>query len=255
MNSKNAHERCRHYRRRILEISQQVKACHVGSAFSCVEIVDCIMNELMQPDDTFILSKGHGALIQYVILEDKGVLSRADLDAYCTASGRLGVHPDLGVPGVAAATGSLGHGLGMAVGMALADRKHSVYVVMSDGELQEGSSYEAVLQASSFKLNNLFVAIDNNDFQSLGRTSETHPTFYPLGAKFYAFGWRVLTGDGHSRHVIRTLEPHHAHSTKPTVLIAKTTKGKGCSFMENVPLWHYRSPNPEEYQQALKELA
>jgi transketolase len=255
MNPRIAHDRCRKYRRRILEISQQVLACHVASAFSCIEIVDTIYNELMQPEDTFVLSKGHAALIQYVILEDKGILTKDDLDKYCTATGKLGVHPDKNVPGIAAATGSLGHGLGMAVGMALADRKHSVYVVMSDGELQEGSSYEAILQASSFKLNNLFVAVDNNDFQSLGRTSETHPTFYPLDTKFYAFGWRVLTGDGHKQHVIRSLEPHHAHSTKPTVLIAKTTKGKGVSFMENVPLFHYRSPNPEEYQQALKELA
>lgn len=257
MSSPEQIERCRRYRRRILEISQQVTACHIGSAFSCTEIVDCFMNELMRPGDVFIMSKGHGCLIQYVILEDRGVLIKADLDDYCTRWGRLGVHPDLWVPGIEAATGSLGHGLGMAVGMALADPAHRVFVVMSDGELQEGSTWEAILQASSFKLKNLIVAVDNNDFQSLGRTSETHPSLYPIAPKFAAFGWRVLQGSGHYHNKILPIGriADMIVNMRPVVFIANTVKGRGVSFMRNKPIWHYRSPTPEEYQQALRELA
>ena len=195
-----ARERCRKYRRRILDISQQVSALHIGSAYSCTEIVDAIYHDLMRraatgPVDTFLMSKGHGCMIQYVILEDLGVLSRADLDAYCTPQGRLGVHPDYGNPGIVAATGSLGHGLSMACGMAIAERNRKtggmIYTVLSDGEVQEGSTWEAVMMASSLKLTNLVAVVDNNDFQSLGRTSETHPSFYPLTDKFAAFGWET----------------------------------------------------------------
>jgi len=138
-----ARERCRRYRRRILDISQQVAALHIGSAYSCTEIVDCYYNALMRrnPDgsspDTFLMSKGHGCMIQYVILEEYGLLSRADLDAYCTPEGRLGVHPDYGNPGIEAATGSLGHGLSMVCGMALAERARKthgiIYTLLSDG--------------------------------------------------------------------------------------------------------------------------
>ena len=174
-------ERCRRYRRRILDISQQVSALHIGSAYSCTEIVDCIYHVLMRntaegsPRDTFLMSKGHGCMIQYVILEELGILSRADLDAYCTPGGRLGVHPDYGNPGIVAATGSLGHGLSMACGMALAEKGRKtgnvIYTVLSDGEVQEGSTWEALMMASSLRCDNLVAAVDNNDFQSLGRTS------------------------------------------------------------------------------------
>src|SRR5271169_3982445 len=140
-----ARRHCRDYRRRILDISQQVTALHVAPAFSCIEITDLIYNNLMRREaggayrDVFLMSKGHGCMIQYVILEEQGVLSRADLDGYCTPRGRLGVHPDYGTPGIAAATGSLGHGLSMACGMALAERSRGtrgmIYAVLSDGEV------------------------------------------------------------------------------------------------------------------------
>src|SRR5262249_50098236 len=154
------------YRRRILDMSQRVTALHIGGAFSCIEIVDCIYNEFMRPPgpggkspDTFVMSKGHGCMIQYAVLEDHGVLSKADLDAYCTPHGRLGTHPDYGNPGIEASTGSLGHGLSMVVGMALAERGRDtggiIYTVLSDGEAQEGSTWEAVLMGSSLKLNNI----------------------------------------------------------------------------------------------------
>jgi transketolase len=196
-------------------------------------------------------------MIQYVILEDLGILSQADLDAYCTVDGRLGVHPDYGNPGIEASTGSLGHGLGMCVGMAIAERGRRtggvVYTVLSDGELQEGSTWEALLMGSSLKLTNLVAVIDNNDFQSLGRTSETHPSFYPLTDKLVAFGWEVVEVPGHeSAAIYEAIAAREGN--KPLAVVARTTKGKGVSYMENVPMWHYRSPNPKEYQQALAEL-
>jgi transketolase len=258
-----ARERCRRFRRRILDISQQVSALHIGSAYSCTEIVDCVYYGLMRhgadgsSPDTFLMSKGHGCMIQYVILEEQGVLSRNDLDAYCTPGGRLGVHPDYGNPGIAAATGSLGHGLSMACGMALAERGRKtggvVYTVLSDGEVQEGSTWEATMMASSLGLDNLVAFIDNNDFQSLGRTSETHPSFYPVVEKFQAFGWETVEVPGHdSRAIFEAVTGRTGH--KPMMVVAKTTKGKGVSYMENVPIWHYRSPNKDEYRRALQEL-
>src|SRR5207253_6310334 len=140
------------------------------------------------------------------ILEAMGVLAREDLDLYCKPNGRLGCHPDYGNPGIEASTGALGHGLSMAVGMALAERGRKtdgvIYTVLSDGEVQEGSTWEAILMASSLKLTNIVAFIDNNDFQSLGRTSETHPSFYPLAAKFEAFGWETAEIDGHDPKAI-----------------------------------------------------
>jgi transketolase len=259
-----ARQRCRRYRRRILDVSQRVSALHIGGAFSCTEIVDCIYNVLMRPGrdgrrsmDTFLMSKGHGCMIQYVVLEDLGVLPAADLDAYCTPHGRLGVHPDYGNPGIEASTGSLGHGLSMVVGMALAERGRGrdgvIYTVLSDGEAQEGSTWEAVLMASSFKLPNIVAVLDNNDFQSLGRTSQTHPSLYPLAAKFEAFGWEAVAVDGHDSAAIAEAVLGR-RGDRPLMVVARTTKGKGVSYMENMPIWHYRSPSREEYLQALREL-
>jgi transketolase len=265
--SASARKRCLRYRRRILDISQRVTALHIAPAFSCLEIVDCIYNGLMRRAhdgtflDSFLLSKGHGCMAQYVILEDLGILPSVELDRYCTRDGMLGAHPDYGTPGIAAATGSLGHGLSMAVGMAVAERNFSpnitgtnrVFAVLSDGEVQEGSTWEAVLMASTLKLNNLIAVIDNNDFQSLGRTSETHPSFYPLADKFVAFGWEVAETNGHDAGAIYQAITERKGG-RPFMLVAKTTKGRGVSYMENVPIWHYRAPNPQEYRQALDEL-
>lgn len=228
---------------------------HIASAFSCTEIVDVIYNELMSSLDTFIMSKGHGCMIQYVILRERDVLKKEDLDNYCTSKGRLGCHPDYGTPGIAASTGSLGHGLAMAVGMAIADRSKTIYVVLSDGELQEGSTWEAVLMASSLGLTNIVGVIDNNDFQSLGRTSKTHPTLYPIIPKFKEFGWESTVAiDGHnSASIFGRIKEREGK--KPFMLLAKTIKGKGVTFMKNNPLWHYRSPDHEQYLQAMAELS
>lgn len=258
-----AAQRCKQFRKRILEVSQQVQALHIGSAYSCTEIVDCIYYGLMRHSqdghspDTFLMSKGHGCMIQYVILEDRGVLTREDMNLYCKAGGRLGCHPDYGNPGITASTGALGHGLSMATGIAYAEkaRKKSglVYCVLSDGELQEGSTWEATLMASSLKIDNLVAFVDNNDFQSLGRTSVTHPSFYPLTDKFEAFGWESIEVNGHDSKAIFNAVTSRK-GDRPLMVVCRTTKGKGVSYMENVPMWHYRSPSPDEYRQALLEI-
>ncbi|PYS24691.1 MAG: transketolase [Acidobacteria bacterium] len=256
--------RCLKFRRRMLDISQTVTALHLAGAFSCLEIVDCIYYGLMRRDqsgdsrDTFLLSKGHGSLAQYVVLEDLGILPREQLDNFCRPGYLLGTHPDFGIPGIEAATGSLGHGLPIAVGMALADKVQSadrtVYVVLSDGELQEGSTWEAMMLAPSLGLRNLVAVVDLNDFQSLGRTSEIFPNFYPVVDKVQAFGWEAVEVDGHDQQTIFNAVSSRSGNA-PMMIIARTIKGKGVSYMENVPIWHYRSPSPEEYQQALAELS
>jgi transketolase len=259
-----ARRRCLAFRRRILDISQTVSALHIAPAFSCLETVDMIYHGLMRNNadsasvDSFIMSKGHGCMAQYVVLEALGVLATADLAQYCKAGGKLGAHPDYGNPGIEASTGSLGHGLSMAVGMAYAEKVRRsgamVYAVLSDGEVQEGSTWEAFMMGSTFGVDNLIAFIDNNDFQSLGRTSETHPSFYPLTDKFAAFGWETLEVNGHDADAI-----YHAvagrQGGKPMAVICKTVKGRGVSYMENVPIWHYRAPNKDEYRIAVAELA
>jgi transketolase len=259
-----ARQRCLRYRRRILDISQQVTALHVAPAFSCLEMVDVIYHGLMRrgtngkSPDTFLMSKGHGCLAQYVILEDLGILTRADLDRYCTSAGQLGAHPDYGVPGIEASTGSLGHGMGIAAGMAYADRiqKHDcrVYVVLSDGEMQEGSTWEAMMMAANLHLGNLVAFLDLNDLQGLGRTSETHPHFYPILDKVRAFGWEAVEVNGHDAGAVQNAVMSR-QGEQPYFVVGKTVKGKGVSYMEHVAIWHYRSPNKEEYQRALAELA
>ncbi len=259
-----ARRRCLGYRRRILDISQQVGALHIAPAFSCTEITDVLYNSLMRREangeyrDVFLMSKGHGCMIQYVILEEQGVLSRRDLDNYCKPDGRLGAHPDYETPGIAASTGSLGHGLGMATGQAYAEKLKNtdvlIYCVLSDGEFQEGSTWEAMMMAANLKLDNLIAFMDFNDFGGLERMSDGHTAFYPLVPKAESFGWDAVEVDGHDEGAMYEAVMSR-RGGRPTLIVCRTVKGKGISFMENVPIWHYRSPNKEEYQQGLKELA
>ena len=261
--AKQSLERCKALRRRILELSQKVSALHVGGAFSAMEMVEAIYFSLMRRDqagssvDTFLMSKGHGCMAQYVALELLGTLSRDHLDQYCKRGGILGAHPDLGNPGIEASTGSLGHGLTLAVGMAYADKvanaDRDIFVVMSDGEFQEGSVWEALMIAGNLSVTRLCAFLDLNDRQSFAQTSKVNPNFYPIRDKIASFGWETVEIDGHdSRAIVAAVQSRSGK--KPFCVIGKTIKGKGISFMENVPIWHYRSPNADEYQQALKEL-
>jgi len=260
-----ARQRCLRYRKRILDISQKVTALHAAPAFSCVEMTDVIYRGLMvrvekghSSPDAFLMSKGHGCMTQYVILEDIGILPKEELDRYCTPDGLLGAHPDRGNPGIEASTGSLGHGMGLAVGMAYAEKLKNtsgrIFALLSDGELQEGSSWEGAMMAANLNLGNLIVFVDLNDFGGMHRMSEYHKAFFPLQEKFESFGWECASVNGHDAHAMLTATEAR-QGGKPFVLLCHTVKGKGVSYMENVPIWHYRSPNKEEYAQALSELA
>ena len=285
-------DRCRRYRRRILEISRQVSAAHIAPAFSCLEIVDALYHNVMRPDDIFIMSKGHGCLAQYVILEDmqweperecKTCLTLASrsggydavcpdcvagytgprlLDSYCNNEGGLGAHPDYNPGlGIHASTGSLGHGLGIAMGQAYAEKlKKSgvrVYCLLSDGECQEGSTWEAAMVAANLGLDNLTAIIDFNNWGGMQKISKSFPALVPISAKFKAFGWGTNEIDGHSddlRNLALSMRVED-RSGRPFALTCRTVKGKGVSFIEaGQPLWHYRSPNAEEYEQAMREL-
>jgi transketolase len=252
-----ARQRCLQYRRRILDVSQRVGALHIAPAFSCLEMTDVIYNGLKRPQDAFVMSKGHGCVSQYVILEDLGIMPTEEIERYCTPKGVLGAHPDIGTPGIEASTGSLGHGLGIAVGMAYAEYLKEtdirVHVVLSDGELQEGSTWEAVQMAANYKLENLLLFVDLNDFGGLERISDHHPAVFPVAEKFEAFGWETAQANGHDATAIHAAVAKRKGG-KPFVFIGRTVKGRGVSYMEHVPIWHYRSPNKEEYAQALREL-
>lgn len=257
-----ARERCRGYRRRILQISQRISALHIAPAFSCLEMVDAVYNVLMdrrdgKPSDTFVMSKGHGVMAQYVVLEDLGILSKEQLETYCTPQGILGAHPDYGVPGIEASTGSLGHGLAIAAGMAYADRirkqERTTFVVLGDGEMQEGSIWEAIMMAPNLKLSNLVAFLDFNNYQGLGKTTETHPHFLPMSEKVASFGWEAVDVDGHDHEAVVDAV-RSRRGDRPLFLTCTTVKGRGVSYMIDAPIWHYRSPNAQEYAQALTEL-
>ncbi len=260
---KESNFRCLKYRKRILDISQTVKALHAAGAFSCMEMVDTIYFALMRKDnkgrfkDTFLMSKGHSCITQYVILEQLGILSKKDLDEYCTIKGKLGAHPDYGVPGIEASTGSLGHGMGLATGMAHADvinkKDRKLFLMISDGELQEGSTWENMMMASNLELKNLICFLDHNGSQSFGHTKITHPKFYPIKEKIISFGWECEEVNGHNQEEIMK-KVNSRKGNKPFMLVGNTIKGKGVSFMENKTIWHYRSPSAKEYKNAIREL-
>jgi transketolase len=247
-------ENCKLIREKILKISQKVSALHLGGAFSSVELIEKIFFKLKKKEDTFILSKGHAGILLYTVLNILGKIKDKELNLYCKSKGNLGVHPDYNNFGISASTGSLGHGIGLAAGMALAEinSNKKIFVLISDGELQEGSVWEAILFISSRKLKNIILIIDNNNLQSSTKTTDTHPTLYPIGKKFASFGWNVANCNGHSSLEIE--KKLDLNSKKPFVLVAKTVKGYPISFMKNDPKWHYRSPDLSEFKKAIDEI-
>lgn len=241
------------FRKKILILSQQVPALHIGGSFSSVEIIDAVFNIFKKKNDKFILSKGHAGVLLYVVLNFLGKLSNSTLKNYCKKNGKLGVHPDYGLNGIEASTGSLGHGLGIASGLAYANKKNNIFVLMSDGEMQEGSVWESALLISSKKINNIIVLVDSNGLQSSTWDKDTHPTLKPLSEKFRAFGWQSEECDGHNiLQIVKKVKLKKKN--KPFALIANTNKGHPISFMKNNPIWHYRSPNKNELKSAMKEL-
>jgi transketolase len=251
----------------VLEMSHRAGTPHLGSSLSCADLVaaaywgglDLEPQNFEHPDrDRFILSKGHAATTLYAALALKGYFPLDWLRQYAEPGFVLGEHPSPGTPGIDVATGSLGHGLPVAVGLALSNRirgfDRRVCVLMSDGECNEGSVWEAALFAPAHKLANLVVLIDNNRWQATGRSAEI-TALEPLAAKWDAFGWRAVEIDGHDLTAIRELLAGAGDPTgRPTAVIAHTTKGKGVSFMEDDNNWHYRIPNDDELARARAEL-
>ena len=254
-------ERCKKHRIKILQISQVVKALHIAGAFSSIEILDYIYYQMMKnrEDTKFILSKGHGAIAQYVVLNSLGILSDDELSKYCTPEGKLGCHPDIGTPGIYASTGSLGHGLGMCVGIGqsykITNKENKIITLLSDGELQEGSTWEYLMMAANLKLDNLYIFIDHNGSQAFGVTKYSHPAFYPMVNKLKEFNCEIEEVDGHDvdriNNAIIRLDKTKG---KPKVIYCNTIKGKPISYMQNSPLWHYRSPNKDEFDKAISDI-
>lgn len=242
-------------RKKVVELLYKHKAAHLGSCLSCIEILVALYFEVMKPSDKFLLSKGWAAAALYSVLAEKGIIDWNDLyeNYYQLGSKYWGlVHHT--VPGVEHSFGSAGHGLPVAIGMALADRKRKIYCLVSDGEMDCGTTWESVLFASHHKLDNLVVLVDYNKFQAFGKTNEVL-NLEPLAEKWRNFGWIVCEIDGHNlNELVKTLKEIPSVKEKPHVLICHTIKGKGISFAENKLEWHYYNLSKEQYQIALKEL-
>lgn len=254
-------------RRRVVQMCGRGGSSHVGSCLSMADIVAVLYGEVLRLDphdpawparDRFILSKGHAGACIYAALAERGFFPVEDLDRHYRNGSNLSGHVShKGVPGVEFSTGSLGHGLGIGAGMALQLRRRAgdqrVYVLLGDGECDEGSNWEAILFAAHHRLSNLCVVVDYNQLQSIASVAETIG-LEPFGGKWRAFGWHVVQIDGHNHEQLKKAFAEAAANTRPTCIIADTVKGKGISFMEDQILWHYRAPQGAEYDAAMREL-
>lgn len=255
-------------RKIILDMAYSGATVHIGCAFSIVEVLAVLYRNHLRLDpadhssaarDYMVLSKGHGIMAQYACLYELGWITQADIRDYFKDGTRLKGLADVHVPGVEATAGSLGHGLSVAVGLALAAKLQKTeqicYALIGDGELNEGAIWEAVLFAAHFKLDNLIVIVDKNDFQAMGTTEEVM-ALGDIEAKFAAFGFDAVTLNGHHEPALDAA--FHALRAKrngrPKAVVANTVKGKGVSFMEHNNAWHYTRLSPDTYQAALAEL-
>lgn len=251
-----------------LRMVHRTNSSHIGSGLSVADILSVLYCSVLRirpeepgwPErDRFLLSKGHAAAMLYAALAERGFFPRDWLDRYCDFGNPLAGHvTHCKVPGVEVSSGSLGHGLGLACGMALAGKADKsawrVFVVLSDGECDEGSIWEAALFAPFHRLGNLTAIIDYNKIQSFGSVAEVLE-LEPFAEKWRAFGWEVTELDGHDHAALTAaLQVGRSVEGKPHLVLAHTIKGKGVSFMEGQLAWHYRSPSPEQLEQALQEL-
>jgi transketolase len=262
----NSTEFARQIRRHALEMVTQAKASHIGGALSMADIVAVLYADIMQTRpadpgwadrDRLILSKGHSCTALYAALALRGFFPVAELKTYAQDGSRLMSHISHKVPGVEFSTGSLGHGLPFGVGRAYAARARGAswrtFVILSDGELDEGSNWEAILFAAHHKLDRLTVVVDYNKIQSLGAVEDVL-SLGELSDKFRAFGWEANEVDGHNHEQLRAAFTASAKTARPKVVIAHTIKGKGVSYMEHQLLWHYRNPDSALLERALTEL-
>lgn len=260
--------KARQIRRDILEMGLRAGGCHLAPALSCADLITalyfCVMHVTPQDpkDDTrdrFILSAGHKCAALYVALAHAGFIGREVLDTFSRHHSILGGHPGTKIPGVETPTGSLGHGLpigvGLALGAKLQQKTYRVFVLLGDGEVPEGSNWEAAAQASHFHLDNLVAIVDRNRLCTDGTTEEVLG-LEPLRERWASFGWAVQEVDGHHMGaIVAALEAVPFAPTKPSLLLANTVKGKGISFIENRVEWHYRIPEGAEIEQARRDLA
>lgn len=243
------------------------KASHLGSCLSMADLVACLYWDTLRIDpflpdwadrDRFFLSKGHAAALLYAALAERGFFSVDELEQYCQSGSRLTGHVTSGVPGVEFSSGSLGHGLPVACGVALAAKRENLlfraFVLASDGELDEGSNWEAILFAPQHQLDNLVLIVDYNKIQSFGRTKDIL-NLEPLTDKFKSFRWAVREIDGHDMiDIVDTFQSLPFEPGRPNAVIAHTVKGKGVSFMEDQLAWHYKTPSAEQVEAAMREL-
>ncbi|AHF16859.1 transketolase [Niabella soli] len=267
MTTKELKQKSAEYRKKILKYIVKAKAGHTGGSLSCTDILNVLYNEIMNvspgnfssPDrDRYIQSKGHTVEALFVVLADKGFFPEEDLNTLCQYQSHYIGHPTRKVKGVEQNTGALGHGLPIAVGTAIAGKldgkDYNVYTLMGDGEMPEGSNWEAALTAAHYKLDNLCAIVDKNSLQITAPTADVCNTD-PLDEKWKSFGWAVKEVEGNDVEALKSmLQQHPFEAGKPSLLIAHTTKGKGVSYMENVLKWHHGVPSAEEYEQAIKEL-
>ncbi len=266
MNNENLCVIATNMRRNILTMVHGAKSGHPGGSLSAVEIITYLYFKEMNIEDPkdenrdrFILSKGHGAPVLYSALMEKGFISKDLIGTLRKIDSKLQGHPDMNkIPGIEASTGSLGQGLAIANGMALAfkldNKKNRVFALLGDGEIQEGMIWEAAMLAGHYHLDNMTAIVDHNGLQIDGRNSDVM-TVEPIDKKFEAFGWYTIKADGNDFESLeKAFEERRTVKDKPVVIIAKTTKGKGCSFMEDQASWHGKAPNDEEYLKAMDEL-
>lgn len=253
-------------RRRMLRVIHDAGAGHTGGGLSCLDILNVLYNRVLtvSPEtvhdphrDRYVQSKGHCVEALYVVLADRGYFPDAALDTVCHYQSPYVGHPTRKIRGVEMNTGALGHGLALCIGMALAakmdDAPTRVFTLLGDGELAEGSNWEAAMAASHYRLDNLVAILDHNTLQITGHTRDVMSN-EPLGEKWRAFGWEVRTVDGHDYAALTSALTTATSSGRPLFVIANTVKGKGVSFMENVGKWHHGVPNEAELAQALAEL-
>ncbi|MCE7041346.1 transketolase [Dyadobacter sp. CY312] len=255
------------YRRKILKYIVKANAGHTGGSLSCIDILNVLYNHTLNVDaddfgspdrDRYIQSKGHTVEALYVVLASRGFFPESDLETLCKYRSHYIGHPTRKVHGVEQNTGALGHGLSLSVGTAIAgklDKKnYRVFTLLGDGELPEGSNWEAALSAAHYKLDNLCAILDKNNLQITGPTADVCNTD-PVDKKFEAFGWEVRHVDGHDlKQLKETFDTLPFAEGKPSMIIAHTVKGKGVSYMENQLKWHHGVPNQKQYAEALEEL-
>lgn len=255
------------YRRTVLRIIKQANAGHTGGSLSCLDILNVLYNHVMNVDpanpahplrDRYIHSKGHSVEALYTVLADKGFFPASELDTLCRAGSHFIGHPTRKVPGIEQNTGALGHGLAVAVGMALAAKRsgapYRVFTTMGDGELTEGSVWEAAMAASHYGLDNLVVIVDRNGLQITGRTEDVM-TLEPLSDRFAAFGFATRAVNGNDVAALAVcFDQTPFVPGKPSFVLARTVKGKGVSFMEDASKWHHHVPTDQEMAAALQEL-